>query len=126
MPTHRYADLPLGRLRGQRIHAVSVGIIRSRPRIQGQREREVNRPKRAQELGFTLAEVEQLLGLADGGPEFCDAARQLAESHIAELERKIADLQGMRASLAKLSTHANGRRRIVSARCWQRWRLTSR
>jgi Hg(II)-responsive transcriptional regulator len=58
--------------------------------------------KRAQELGFTLAEVEELLGLADGGPASCDTARQLAESHIAELERKIADLRRMRASLTKL------------------------
>lgn len=58
--------------------------------------------KRAQELGFTLAEVEELLGLAEGGPESCDAARHLAEVHIAELDRKIADLQRMRASLAGL------------------------
>jgi MerR family mercuric resistance operon transcriptional regulator len=58
--------------------------------------------KRAQELGFTLADIEGLLELADGGPESCDAARQLAESHIAELARKIADLQRMRASLAQL------------------------
>jgi Hg(II)-responsive transcriptional regulator len=58
--------------------------------------------KRAQELGFTLAEVEELLGLADGGPESCDAVRALAESHTAELDRKIADLQRMRASLGAL------------------------
>jgi Hg(II)-responsive transcriptional regulator len=58
--------------------------------------------KRAQELGFTLAEVEELLGLAEGGPESCDAARTLAQAHIAELERKIADLQRMRASLGAL------------------------
>jgi Hg(II)-responsive transcriptional regulator len=58
--------------------------------------------KRSQELGFTLAEVEELLGLADGGPESCEAARGLAQTHIAELDRKIADLQRMRASLATL------------------------
>jgi MerR family mercuric resistance operon transcriptional regulator len=58
--------------------------------------------KRAQELGFTLAEVEELLGLAEGGPKSCNVARALAEAHIAELERKIADLQRMRASLAGL------------------------
>jgi MerR family transcriptional regulator, mercuric resistance operon regulatory protein len=58
--------------------------------------------KRSQELGFTLAEVEELLGLAEGGPPSCDAARALAETHIAELECKIADLQRMRASLAAL------------------------
>jgi MerR family mercuric resistance operon transcriptional regulator len=58
--------------------------------------------KRAKELGFTLAEVEGLLQLADGGPESCDAARGLAMEHIGELERKIADLQRMRDSLAAL------------------------
>ena len=58
--------------------------------------------KRAQELGFTLTEVEELLELADGGPASCDAARHLAETHIVELERKIADLEQMRASLGAL------------------------
>jgi MerR family transcriptional regulator, mercuric resistance operon regulatory protein len=58
--------------------------------------------KRSQQLGFTLAEVEELLGLAEGGPQSCDTASALAEAHIAELERKIADLQRMRASLAAL------------------------
>jgi Hg(II)-responsive transcriptional regulator len=58
--------------------------------------------KRAQELGFTLAEVEDLLALAGGGPHSCDRARSLAETHLDELDRKITDLQRMRASLAAL------------------------
>lgn len=58
--------------------------------------------KRSQELGFTLAEVEQLLELAAGGPRSCEAARTLAEAHIAGLDGKIADLHRMRDSLAAL------------------------
>lgn len=58
--------------------------------------------KRSQELGFTLAEVAELLELAEGGPDSCDTARTLAEQHIAALEAKIADLQRMRDSLAAL------------------------
>lgn len=58
--------------------------------------------KRSQELGFTLAEVEGLLALAEGGPASCEAVRALAEAHITELERKIADLQRIRASLTAL------------------------
>ena len=58
--------------------------------------------KRAQELGFSLAEVEELLALADGGPDSCETARALAESHMAELDRRIADLHRMRASLGAL------------------------
>jgi DNA-binding transcriptional MerR regulator len=58
--------------------------------------------KRAQELGFMLAEVEELLSLAEGGPDSCDRARTLAETHVADLNRKVADLQRMRASLTEL------------------------
>jgi MerR family mercuric resistance operon transcriptional regulator len=58
--------------------------------------------KRSQELGFTLAEVEELLSLAEGGPDSCDRARSLARAHADELDRKIADLQRMRASLGEL------------------------
>jgi Hg(II)-responsive transcriptional regulator len=58
--------------------------------------------KRAQDLGFSLAEIEELLALAEGGPDSCEAARALAERHARELDRKIADLQRMRASLGAL------------------------
>ncbi|MGH3968097.1 MAG: MerR family transcriptional regulator [Mycobacterium sp.] len=58
--------------------------------------------KRAQELGFSLAEIDALLDLADGGPASCDAARQLAEHKVAGLDAKIASLQAMRASLGRL------------------------
>ena len=58
--------------------------------------------KRAQELGFGLREAEGLLALAAGGPESCDAARALADEKIAELGRRIADLEAMRDSLQQL------------------------
>ncbi|MFC4951001.1 MerR family DNA-binding protein [Pseudonocardia sp. GCM10023141] len=58
--------------------------------------------KRAQELGFALDVVESLLELAKGGPEGCDATRELATAKIVELDARIADLQQMRTSLARL------------------------
>jgi Hg(II)-responsive transcriptional regulator len=58
--------------------------------------------KRAQELGFTLDEVEELLHLDDGGPDSCDAARALAEHRRDDLAARIADLQRMHASLSEL------------------------
>jgi len=48
--------------------------------------------KRAQELGFSLAEVETLLDLAAGGPDSCDLAQELATQKIGELDAKIATL----------------------------------
>ena len=60
--------------------------------------------KRAQQLGFTLNEIEELLHLADGGPDNCDAARRVAEERLADLEAKIADLLRIRDSLDSLVT----------------------
>ncbi|MGH3505063.1 MAG: MerR family transcriptional regulator [Nocardioidaceae bacterium] len=58
--------------------------------------------KRAQEVGFTLADVEELLHLAAGGPERCQAVRDMAHTRIAEMNRRIADLQAMRDALDQL------------------------
>src|SRR5882757_2423867 len=44
--------------------------------------------KRAQALGFTLDEVEELLQLDTGGPDSCDGARTLAEKHRVDLETR--------------------------------------
>jgi DNA-binding transcriptional MerR regulator len=58
--------------------------------------------KRAQDLGFTLVEVASLLDLVEGGPDSCDQARAMAQQKITDLERRIADLQALRAGLARL------------------------
>ncbi|MFE3190544.1 MerR family transcriptional regulator [Nocardia sp. NPDC059240] len=58
--------------------------------------------KRAQDLGFTLDEIQDLLHLAGGGPEDCDAARALAEERVTQMAARIADLQRMRRSLTEL------------------------
>ncbi|MFE3795317.1 MerR family transcriptional regulator [Nocardia tengchongensis] len=60
--------------------------------------------KRAQDLGFSLDEIEELLDLADGGPEDCDSARALARNRVAQLAERIADLQRMQQSLTELIT----------------------
>lgn len=58
--------------------------------------------RRAQELGFSLDEVEELLHLTIGGPDGCDAARALAEQRAADLQRRVRDLQRMHDSLTEL------------------------
>lgn len=59
--------------------------------------------KRAQEVGFTLDDVEELLHLADGGPESCDTVRSMAQTRIDDLDRRIANLASMRDALARLA-----------------------
>jgi Hg(II)-responsive transcriptional regulator len=58
--------------------------------------------KRAQDLGFTLAEVQALLDLADGGPDGCDSVRAMADEKIADLRQRIAELQALQAGLTRL------------------------
>jgi DNA-binding transcriptional MerR regulator len=58
--------------------------------------------KHAQELGFTLSEVEALLELAAGGPDPCTEARAVATAKIADLDGKIGHLMAMRAALRRL------------------------
>lgn len=56
--------------------------------------------RRARELGFTLDAVHALLALSDEGSAACVEARQLANSHLAEVRAKIADLRSMEHVLA--------------------------
>ena len=58
--------------------------------------------RRVQELGFTLAEVEVLLHLAEGGPDSCEKARAVATDKITDLRRRIADLQSLLSALTRL------------------------
>lgn len=60
--------------------------------------------KRAQQLGFSLEEIETLLELAAGGPVSCEMAKALASEKIAALEERIAALAAMRESLRRLVT----------------------
>jgi len=57
--------------------------------------------RRARGLGFTLDEVRALLALsANDAQGACADVRELAESHLAEVRGKIADLRAMERVLA--------------------------
>jgi Hg(II)-responsive transcriptional regulator len=58
--------------------------------------------KGAQQLGFSLDEIDALLYLAAGGPDNCAAAKAVASEKLAELDVKIANLEAMRSSLSQL------------------------
>jgi MerR family mercuric resistance operon transcriptional regulator len=56
--------------------------------------------KRAQELGFTLAEIRRLLALGD--PQSCGKARALAAEKLSLVRARLGDLERMRAVLEGL------------------------
>lgn len=58
--------------------------------------------RRARDLGFTLEAVRDLLALADDRGKPCGAVDAIASGHLAEVERKIADLTAMRGELRRV------------------------
>ncbi|HJT95663.1 MAG TPA: heavy metal-responsive transcriptional regulator [Mycobacterium sp.] len=58
--------------------------------------------KRAQELGFTLDEAEQLLRLRRVSPARQSSVRSLAAAKVADIESKMRQLAAMRAALQQM------------------------
>lgn len=61
--------------------------------------------KRARDLGFTLDQVRDLLRLADDPRGSCDEVDAIADLHIKEIDRKLADLSALRSELVRWGGH---------------------
>jgi len=55
--------------------------------------------RRSRDLGFSIEQVRALLDLADQKDRHCGAVDEIARTHLAEVERKIADLAALREEL---------------------------
>ncbi|MGN7744039.1 Cu(I)-responsive transcriptional regulator [Pseudomonas sp. 22526] len=64
--------------------------------------------KRSRDLGFSLEEVGKLLTLWQDRQRASADVKALARQHIDELNRKIAELAGLRDTLQDLVQHCNG------------------
>lgn len=65
--------------------------------------------KRAQQLGFSLKEITDLLLLRVDGQTSCEEVKQRTETKIAEGERKLVELQHMRQALLQVAALCTGR-----------------
>jgi Cu(I)-responsive transcriptional regulator len=63
---------------------------------------------RARRLGFAVPEIAALLALWRDRSRPSREVRKLAAAHLADLERRIADLQGMAATLGDLVRRCHG------------------
>ncbi|MDE1969049.1 MAG: Cu(I)-responsive transcriptional regulator [Alphaproteobacteria bacterium] len=63
---------------------------------------------RARELGFSVAEVEDLLALWRNKRRKSQAVKAIALAKIAEIERKIAALETMKRTIRHLTAHCHG------------------
>ena len=57
---------------------------------------------KAKALGFTLAEIREIVGIRQGGREPCPHVRTLIEHKLAELDRMLIDLITLRQRLKRL------------------------
>lgn len=96
-------------------HYESIGLIDAARRtaagyrLYGQREvRVLQFIHRARALGFSLEQIRALLALWQDDKRASADVRALARSHIAELERKIAEMEAMKRTLARLAASCQG------------------
>ncbi len=65
--------------------------------------------KRAQELGFTLREIKELLSLKAAPRTRCADVRERAEAKVQDVDARVRTLQAMRRALTKLIGECSGK-----------------
>lgn len=64
--------------------------------------------RRARLLGFSMAEIAELLKLWQNRQRASADVKRVAETHIADLDRRIAEMQSVRQTLAELASCCAG------------------
>ena len=96
-------------------HYESLGLLPAVPRTDaGYRqygEKEVHTLRfirRARTLGFSMAEIVELLKLWQNKRRASADVKRIAQAHVADLERRIAEMQAMRQTLTELAACCAG------------------
>ena len=96
-------------------HYESLGLLppvartESGYRLYGEREVHTLRfIRRARDLGFSMAEIAELLKLWQNRRRASGQVKRIAERHIADLNRRLAEMQAMRRALAELADCCHG------------------
>ena len=111
--TETFSIGELARATGSKVETIRyyerIGLLLPPPRTGGN-YRTYARPhldrlsfiRRGRDLGFSLDEVRELLRLSDDRERSCGEIDQIARGHLAEVERKLADLTMLRGELRQL------------------------
>lgn len=91
-----------------------IGMLAAPPRTEGGRRvygpaevQTLTFIRRSRELGFSLDEIRNLLGLVEGG-HACGEVKTAALLHLRSIRGKIADLRRMERTLAKTAALCEG------------------
>ncbi|MFN5049529.1 Cu(I)-responsive transcriptional regulator [Roseateles sp.] len=78
-------------------------------RLYGEREVHTLRfIRRARDLGFSIAEITELLKLWQNRRRASSEVKRIARAHIADLDRRLAEMQAMKRSLEVLTSCCHG------------------
>ena len=64
--------------------------------------------RRSRDLGFSLKEIKDLLGLWNNRRRASADVKRMAEKHVKDLDARIAEMQAMRRTLVNLTEHCHG------------------
>lgn len=103
----------LGRLTGTKVETVRyyerIGLLAAPERTAGnyraygpEHLARLSFIRRSRDLGFSLDQVRALLDLSDDRDRSCEAIDAIAKEHLAEVDRKIADLRALRRELGSM------------------------
>ena len=93
-----------------------IGVMPAPPRTEGrQRVYDENHLKRltfirrGRELGFSLDEIRELLGLVRGHSLTCAQVKAMTQGHVASIRSKVRDLRKLERVLNDLAARCHGR-----------------
>ncbi len=96
-------------------HYESIGLIPKAPRAysgyraySGNDVHTLRFIRQARSLGFSVSQIEQLLGLWRDQSRPSRRVKALALAHVAELEQRIRELGAMKRTLEQLAAHCHG------------------
>eukprot|EP01036_Dinobryon_divergens_P000283 gene283-338_t len=64
--------------------------------------------KRARDMGFSMAEISELVSLWNNRSRSSASVKRVAQQHVDELGQRIEALQAMQRTLARLLEHCHG------------------
>lgn len=92
-----------------------VSLMPAPPRTQGRQRvydashlKRLTFIRRSRELGFSLDQIRDLLGLARGHDLNCADVKMLTEQHVADIRRKVKDLKRLERVLTDLAAQCHG------------------
>jgi DNA-binding transcriptional MerR regulator len=91
-----------------------IGLLRAAPRTEGNQRhydaaaiRRLSFIRRCRDFGFTIAQVQELVGLVDEPARNCVEVRDIAQVHLGSVQKKLIELQALEASLSAFVDSCN-------------------